>query len=116
MNTYLFTTRTTMKLHNSKNWWIDRNIVEPIYISAEHLDNALKEYAKIVNDDYCISISKNALKNKSPMYIDRIDGTTEQVGYVITGKTLFDKGDYSGYTEQYIDLWTDIKVVGNAFN
>ena len=29
-------------------------------------------------------------------------------GYDDEAKTLFDKGDYSGYSEQYIDLWVEI--------
>ena len=31
--------------------------------------------------------------------------------YVITGKTEFDKGDYTGYSTQYIDLWVTILTV-----
>lgn len=34
-------------------------------------------------------ISKNAMKNKSEMFVDLSDGDTKQVGYVITGKTEF---------------------------
>ena len=39
------------------------------------------------------------------------NGGTKQVGYVITGKTEFDRGDYSGYSTQYIDLWVTILTV-----
>lgn len=40
----------------------------------------------------------------------------KQVGYVITGKTEFDKGDYTGYSTQYIDLWiTILTVVDTVF-
>lgn len=36
--------------------------------------------------------------------------------YVITGKTEFDKGDYTGYSTQYIDLWiTILTVVDTVF-
>lgn len=35
----------------------------------------------------------NALKTKRPMYIDRKDGDPLQIGYVITGKAEFDKGN-----------------------
>lgn len=54
---------------------------------------------------------KNALKNKSEMFADLSDGSIKQVGYVITGKTEFDKGDYTGYSTQYIDLWVTILTV-----
>lgn len=56
-------------------------------------------------------ISKNAIKNKSEMFVDLSGGGVKQVGYVITGKTEFDKGDYTGYSTQYIDLWVTILTV-----
>lgn len=37
--------------------------------------------------------------------------SVKQVGYVITGKAEFDKGDYSGWSTQYIDLWVTILTV-----
>lgn len=44
------------------------------------------------------------------------DGGAKQVGHVITGKTEFDKGDYTGYSTQYIDLWvTVLTVVDTVF-
>ena len=45
------------------------------------------------------------------MYIDGKNGEPVQVGFVITGKTDFDKGDYSGYSTQYIDLWVTVQIV-----
>ena len=49
-------------------------------------------------------------KNNSSIGIEcvNVEGNCEQIGYVITGKTMFDKGDYSGYTYQFIDLWVKI--------
>ena len=41
---------------------------------------------------YARKSSNNALKRRSPMYIDGKDGEPVQVGFVITGKTEFDKG------------------------
>ena len=80
------------------------------------MKNALEIYRERVNEKYYISISQNAMKNKSEMFSDLQDGETKQVGYVITGKTEFDKGDYTGYSTQYIDLWvTILTVVDTAF-
>ena len=45
------------------------------------------------------------------MFVDLSDGGAKQVGFVITGKTEFDRGDYSGYSTQYIDLWMIILTV-----
>jgi len=51
------------------------------------------------------------IKGISAMFVDLSDGGAKQVGYVITGKTEFDKGDYTGYSTQYIDLWVTILTV-----
>ena len=108
MKTFRFETTATMKPYNNQKWWIDGNIVRPMEIDAENVKAALAEWRdEVQNSDY-IEISKNALKKKRKMYIDYSDGTCEQIGYVITGKTMFDKGEYSGYTYKFIDLWVKI--------
>lgn len=109
MNTYIFKTTTTMKDYNRKHWWIDSNIVREITICADSLTEALNEYRERVNDTE-INISKNALKTKQPMFVDCIDGTIKQVGYVITGSADFEYNCYK-WTKQYIDLWVNILTV-----
>ena len=108
MKTFRFETTATMKPYNNNKWWIDGNIVRSMEIDAENVKNALAEWREKVQSRDYIEISKNALKEKQPMYIDNSDGTCEQIGYVITGKTMFDKGDYSGYVYQFIELWVKI--------
>lgn len=71
----------------------------------------LEIYRERVEEKHFINISKNAIKNKSEMFADLSNGSVKQVGYVITGKTEFDRGDYSGYSTQYIDLWVTILTV-----
>lgn len=107
---YLFNTVTTMKEYNRGKWWIDSNIVKPIEIVAENLNAAINDFAGIVSDKYCIDISKSAIRNKSNMYIDTKSGDTKQVGYVITGSTLFDD-NRQRWTKQFIDLWINIDTV-----
>lgn len=51
------------------------------------------------------------LAGKTAMFVDMPDGGVKQVGYVITGKAEFGKGDYSGWSTQYIDLWVTILTV-----
>ena len=114
--TYIFKTTATMKEYNNKKWYIDGDIVSDMRIDADSVKNALEIYRERVEEKHYINISKNALENKSKMFIDTSDESTKQVGYVITGKTEFDKGDYTGYSTQYIDLWiTILTVVGTAF-
>lgn len=114
--TYIFKTTATMKEYNNKKWYIDGDIVSDMRIDADSVKNALEIYRERVEEKHYINISKNALKNKSKMFIDTSDESTKQVGYVITGKTEFDKGDYTGYSTQYIDLWiTILTVVDTAF-
>lgn len=81
MNKYIFKTTATMKPHNSKKWWIDGDI-----------------------------IPDNALKHKSPMYIDTATGDAVQVGFVITGKTEFQR-DNGEWVTQFIDLWVEILTI-----
>ena len=100
-----------MKEYNNKKWYIDGGIVSDMRINADSVENALEIYREQVEEKHYINISKNAIKNKSEMFADLSDGSVKQVGYVITGKTEFDRGDYSGYSTQYIDLWVTILTV-----
>lgn len=111
MATYRFETTTNMKPYNRENWYIDPDMVRPIEVQADSVTEALTLWRNIVQERDYIEISRNAMSNKQPMYRDYKDGRTEQVGYVITGKTDFDKGDYTGYTTQYIELWVSICIV-----
>ena len=108
---YIFKTTATMKEYNNKKWYIDGGIVSDMRINADSVENALEIYRERVKEKHFINISKNAIKNKSEMFADLSDGSVKQVGYVITGKTEFDRGDYTGYSTQYIDLWVTILTV-----
>lgn len=108
---YIFKTTATMKEYNNKKWYIDGGIISDMRINADSVENALEIYREQVEEKHYINISKNAIKNKSEMFADLSDGSVKQVGYVITGKTEFDRGDYSGYSTQYIDLWVTILTV-----
>lgn len=108
---YIFKTTATMKEYNNKKWYIDGDIVPDMRIDADSVENALEIFRERVGEKYYIDISRNAIKNKSEMFVDLSDGEVKQVGYVVTGKTEFDKGDYTGYSTQYIDLWVTILTV-----
>jgi hypothetical protein len=111
MKKYQFKTTATMKEYNNKKWWIDSRIIPEISITADSLEAALQEYRERVQEKYYVSISNNALKNKQEMYIDLKDGTSQQCGYVITGKTDFEDRDNYKWTAQYIDLWVTINQI-----
>lgn len=108
---YIFKTTATMKEYNNKKWYIDGGIVSDMRINADSVENALEIYRERVEEKHYITISQNAIKNKSEMFVDLSNGGVKQVGYVITGKTEFDKGNYTGYSTQYIDLWVTILTV-----
>ena len=113
---YIFKTKATMKDYNCAKWFVDSDIIPEMRINANNVESALFVYRERVNEDSPVSISHNAVKNKTEMFVDTPDGGTKQVGYVITGKTEFDKGDYTGWSTQYIDLWvTIITVVDTVF-
>lgn len=113
MKQYLFKTTATMKPYNNKNWWIDGGIITEKRIFADNVTAALLEYREQVDEQHYISISDNAIKNKSPMFIDTADDEPLQVGYVITGKTEFQK-DSGEWSTQYIDLWVAILTLVNT--
>jgi len=107
MSTYMFRTTATMKEYNARHWWITPDIIRTKYITADSLKAALMQYAvDITNNDY-ITISTTAIKNRAPMYIDTKEGTPQQIGYVITGKTKMQR-DNGTWTTQYIDLWISV--------
>ena len=111
MKNFIFKTTTTMKEYNREKWWIDSSIVQEIQVEAENVKQALEKYRAIVEKNHYITISNNAIKNKSKMYVDTTNGGAKQVGYVITGKTEFeDRGNYR-WSAQYIDLWVRILTV-----
>lgn len=113
MKEFSFETVVTMKEYNRKKWWIDGNIVKAVRIHADNLPSALQQYREIVQEESGISISDNAIRNKSEMYMDTPNGT-QQCGYVITGKYEFYDDNWRN-SFQYVDLWVNIAVVTNPF-
>lgn len=106
---YIFDTVVTMKEYNNKKWWIDSDIITRKMIEADTIAAALERFRALVEEKHYISISNNAMKNKSPMYIDTENGE-KQTGFVITGKTDF-QTDSGRWVSNYIDLWVNISTV-----
>lgn len=106
MKKFIFKTTATMKEYNDKKCWIDSGVIRDIYIAAEDISEALNQYRKAVAEKSYIEISNTAMKNKSAMYRETADGDDAQIGYVITGKTEFQK-DSGEFVNQYIDLWVE---------
>lgn len=71
---YIFKTTATMKEYNNKKWYIDGGIVSDMRINADSVENALEIYRERVEEKHCIIISKNAIKNKSEMFVDLSNG------------------------------------------
>ena len=115
MNKYMFRTTATMKPYNSRQWYIDSRIIPTKYIDADNLREALSTYAEEASRRHYITISANALRTKSPMYIDGKTGheAPRQVGYVITGKTEMQREDGT-WSTQYIDLWISVDIITPA--
>lgn len=107
--TFIFKTETTMKPYNGRKWWICSDCVSEVRIEAENITDALEQYREHA-DKAGIEISKTAIKNRQKMYRDG----QGQIGYVITGKTIFNN-DYKGWVEQYIELWIEILTVDYPF-
>lgn len=71
---YIFKTTATMKEYNNEKWWIDGDIISDMRINADSVENALEIYRERVEEKHYISISRNAIKNKSEMFVDTPDG------------------------------------------
>lgn len=93
-----------------KNYYHDSRFIETVYIESTNMDTALKGFLKILEEEYYINVSDNALKNKKNMYI----GDCVQVGYVITTSTYMENGD-GRQVKKYMDLWLNIKTIDNPF-
>lgn len=77
---YIFKTTATMKEYNNKKWYIDGGIVSDMRINADSVENALEIYRERVEEKHCIIIiSKNAIKNKSEMFVDLSDGAQNKL-------------------------------------
>lgn len=112
---YRLDTTATLKERDHGRWWIDKNIVKPVVVTASSITDALKQYRDVVNKQYYVSISDNALKAKRGMYIDLAGGGSDQIGYVITGATDFDT-DNGKCVKRYVDLWISIVEEVNPFD
>lgn len=107
---FIFKTNATMKPHNYKKYWIASDIIGEKQIEADNLSGAIRTYAERVENENYITISKNAIKNRVPMYRDMKDGSAKQIGFVFTAQSEFND-DYKRWVKQYIDLWVEIITV-----
>lgn len=105
-----FDTYTTMKPYNCKKWFIMSDIVRPIEVEADSIDEALEMWRDEIEG---VEVSKNALKNREPMYAYK-DGTSKQTGYVITASGMFND-DYKRWVKQYVECWVKIRIIEEAF-
>ena len=109
---YIIKTDACMKPYNREKWWIDRKYIKDICVEAPDAEAAIKEWRDEVINDYCVEISAHAIKVKQPMFRDCKDGTTKQVGWVITARTEFQTDDYNKpWVKQFIDLWVEIITI-----
>lgn len=113
MKKYMFETSAIVK-DRYKKYWIDKNIIPDFVFNAEDLKTALLHYQHEVDDKVYVTISNNAIRTKSDMFVDTANGS-KQVGYVITGRTsVWDEAEYKWKTI-YINLWVNISILENAF-
>lgn len=109
---YLFKTDATMKEYNCEKWYIDKDFIKDKIIIADTPRQALEKYIEEINKEHYDIVSKNAIKNKSPIYRDTKDGA-QQVGFNITASMEFDKGDYRGWSKQFFELWIEMFELKN---
>lgn len=102
---YSFTYTATPAEHN-QDFWIDiRN--KHTEIIADNLKDACMQFAELLDDKWCIRLTKNGIKTAAPMYRDRENAEPQQVGYVFNAHTEIDFG--TSWKHRNIMLWTTIK-------
>ncbi len=115
--TYRIETKATMKEYNDDKWWIDRDVIGAVEIEADSVTEALDRWVDVC-EERGVTVSRNAMKTKTPLYRDMDLGGGKikmyQIGYVITASTDFEDRDHGRYVKEYIDLWTVIKTVSYA--
>ena len=107
---FLFKTDVFLKPYNEKNWYIDYDYIDNQYINAANIKQAIDEYQKILFDKYYVTISKTAIKTKSPIYVNDENGHPVQLGYTFTASMDF-YDDNNNIVTNYIDLWTHIETI-----
>ena len=108
MKTYLLTTRAYMKDYYNSEYWIDENIVGTRRIEAGSANEAFEIFREKIQESGIVSVSKNALKNKKPVYIDLMGNV--QIGWCVTASALFEN-EYSKAKRKYVELWVEIEEV-----
>lgn len=105
MKTYLITTRVYMKDFYNRDFWIDENIVRTRRIEAGSANEAFELFIEKIKELGIVDISKNALKNKRPVYIDLVGNVQiVQSGWCVMGSVLFENGK-----RKYMDLLIEIE-------
>lgn len=110
MNTYLFKTSACVKPCDYKKWWVDRKVIGDFTVQSDSFLNAIAEFAENCNGKG-YSISKNAIKNRQPIYHDSRKGDPVQTGFVFSAKTIFFDENRGKWINKYIDLWVDIFMI-----
>lgn len=103
---FIFKTTTTVK---NPKYWILSDIISEFKIDTNDLTTAIEEFRNFA-EKQDISITNNAIKCKSPMYIDTLNGT-KQVGYTFNASTDIYDDDTQRFTKQRLALWVEILTV-----
>ena len=91
-----------------KNYWIDQD--KSYIFQANDKKDALNKIIEDLNDDY-IKVSKNAIKNKKKMYVDKADGSCKEIGFVLDGFTDIFNDEKNKYVKNGLELWIEIREV-----
>lgn len=107
MSSYIFATTAMPKNYNYNRFWLEEEFIKPKRIKAASVEAALLQYSMDIQNAEGVSISKNAIKNKTPMYLD-IESGSVQVGWVITA-SVYIENSVGAWKKQYIDLWIQVE-------
>lgn len=104
MKTYLFSTETMISERYQQKYWIDRNLIPDIKISAENLDNAIAKFQSHCEENF-IQISNSGLKKRNGIFC----GLDKQIGLIFVASSEIDN------KKIIVNLWVEINEVTNPF-
>ena len=111
MSIYLFESTTICK---NPRFWIADDIIRRKKIAAATLAEACERYAEAAAAAG-VEISKTQQKRPEKIYIDDIDGNTQQCGYLFKATTDIYDEERRKWTKCRAEIWAKIYEVKSPF-
>ena len=90
------------------SWWCTIQ-KERDSVSADNLKDAIDKFVEVLDDRWCIEVSKTAKKNPQKMYKETAKGDY-QCGLVFKGSKEIE-GKVKAWVKKYANIWCEITTL-----